>query len=102
MPLQLYLVLPIAVIIVGMLLLTASAFFLGFSVVEALPRWPLRQNRAGAYVHCRYCFFGRAHVREGIARVEDDDLVEVTCFLCTSCNLPQWRVTRSPVLKRAA
>jgi hypothetical protein len=51
---------------------------------------------------CRYCRFGRAHLHEETARVEGDDLVEVFCYVCRSCGLPQWVVERSPVLKKAA
>ena len=51
---------------------------------------------------CRYCRFGRAYLHEETARVEGDDLVEVRCFVCRSCGLPQWIVLRSPVLKKAA
>jgi hypothetical protein len=48
---------------------------------------------------CRYCFFGRARLAEQTARVEADDLVHVRCWVCSSCGLPHWTVTRSPVLK---
>jgi hypothetical protein len=51
---------------------------------------------------CRYCKFGKAHLHEETARVEGDDLVEVRCFVCRSCGLPQWIVLRSPVLRKAA
>lgn len=52
--------------------------------------------------HCRYCYFGRTDACEEVARVEGDDLVEVTCFVCRSCGLPQWNLKRTPVLGRAA
>lgn len=51
---------------------------------------------------CRYCHFGHARLSEESAHVEGDDLVEVRCFVCRSCGLPQWNVQRSPVLRRAA
>jgi hypothetical protein len=51
--------------------------------------------------HCRYCFFGRARLSGETVRIEDDDLVEVRCFVCSSCGLPQWTVHRSPVLNVA-
>lgn len=51
---------------------------------------------------CRYCFLGWARVCEERARVEGDDLVEVRCFVCRSCGLPQWTVERVPVLRKAA
>jgi hypothetical protein len=52
--------------------------------------------------HCRYCFLGRAHLHDESLRLEGDDLVEVKCFVCKACGLPQWSVARSPVLRRAA
>lgn len=51
---------------------------------------------------CRYCFLGRAHLHEESVRVDGDDLVEVRCWVCRSCGLPQWTVARTAVLKRAA
>jgi hypothetical protein len=50
---------------------------------------------------CRYCWFGRAQLTEQTARVEADDLVTVRCWVCSSCGLPHWTVTRSPVVKPA-
>lgn len=51
---------------------------------------------------CRYCLFGCARLREEHTRVEGDDLVEVRCWVCASCGLPQWTVARTAVLKRTA
>lgn len=51
---------------------------------------------------CRYCFLGWAKICDERAQVEGDDLVEVRCYVCRSCGLPQWTVERSPVLRRAA
>jgi hypothetical protein len=48
---------------------------------------------------CRYCLLGRARLTEQTARVEADDLVTLRCWVCGSCGLPHWTVTRSPVLK---
>lgn len=53
-------------------------------------------------VRCRYCHIGRAYLHDGTARIDGDDLVEVKCFACRACGLPQWKVERSPVLRRAA
>jgi hypothetical protein len=102
MPLHADLLITIAAILFGISIVTAAAFLLGAVAVRVLPWWPLRGKETGAHVHCRYCYFGRAYAREESVRVEDDDLVEVTCFVCRTCSLPQWRVQRSPVLKRAA
>jgi uncharacterized protein with PIN domain len=48
---------------------------------------------------CRYCLMGRARLTEQTVRIEADDLVTVRCWACSSCGLPHWTVTRSPVLK---
>ncbi len=51
--------------------------------------------------HCRYCYWGKAHLTEENVHVEGDDLVDVRCFVCRSCGLPQWIVSRTPVLRQA-
>ena len=71
-------------------------------VVFSIPRTRLHLNhtaREGTRA-CRYCFFGRAQLLEQSAHVEGDDLVEVKLFACTSCGLPQWSVSRGPVMAR--
>jgi len=94
--------LAILVVILGLGIVTTAAFFAGFTIVRVFPGWSLRRSEASDSIPCRYCVFGRAHAREETVRVEDADLVAVTCYVCGSCSLPQWRVERSPVLKRAA
>jgi hypothetical protein len=102
MPLNTDILLPALATLAAFGIITAVAFWIGFETVRFLPWWPLRRPDDGVSIHCRYCHFGHAYVHEESARVEDDDLVEVTCYICRSCSLPQWRVQRSPVLKKAA
>jgi hypothetical protein len=103
MPLHTDLVLPALAALSGLALLSATAFILvSCATVRALLLLPFHCDGPGRHVTCRYCHFGRAYPREETVRVENHDLVEVTCFVCRTCSLPQWRVQRSPVLKRAA
>jgi hypothetical protein len=102
MPLNTEILLPVLATLAGLGVVASAAFVLGFATVRVFPWWPLRRHDDGSSIHCRYCYFGRAYVQDETARIEDDDLVEVTCYVCRSCSLPQWRVQRSPVLKRAA
>jgi hypothetical protein len=88
--------------IAGLVALTVSvAFLAGLMVVRTIRRRPSRRVGENERRPCRYCFFGRAVLTEERAQVEEDELVEVTCYVCRSCGLPQWTVERSPVLKRA-
>jgi hypothetical protein len=43
---------------------------------------------------CRYCRRGSAALREETVRLDGDDLVDVRCYVCASCELPQWSVER--------
>jgi hypothetical protein len=43
---------------------------------------------------CRYCRRGSAALREETVRLDGDDLVDVRCYVCSSCGLPQWSVDR--------
>jgi hypothetical protein len=43
---------------------------------------------------CRYCRRGSASLREETVRLDGDDLVDVRCYVCSSCGLPQWSVER--------
>ena len=88
----------VSVALVGVLGATAGHLYLRFS-----SRLPFVRSAVDVETrHCRYCYFGRAMLRDESARVEVDELVEVKCFVCSTCGLPQWSVMRSAVLKRAA
>lgn len=43
---------------------------------------------------CRYCRRGTAVLREERVRLEGDDVVDVRCYVCIGCGLPQWWVER--------
>jgi len=80
-------------------LLLALAFVVGRGLLAVVSA-----HRAGGRVkvakrRCKYCLFGRALMTEQKVHIEQDDLVSVRCWACTSCGLPHWTVRRSPVLK---
>ncbi len=89
--------------------LIASGIVVGFAGLVVAQRhlqpvawWPLGLRQIGDSRHCLYCRFGRSALFEESATVEGNDLVEVQCFVCATCGLPQWLVSRSPVLKKTA
>jgi hypothetical protein len=43
---------------------------------------------------CQYCRRGEATLREETVRLDGDDLVDVRCYVCSSCGLPQWWIQR--------
>ncbi len=70
--------------------------------------WLARQSAAGGdgvvktpvCKRCQYCTLGYARMTEERVRCEGDKLVEVRCFVCSSCGLPQWTVCRIPIIER--
>jgi hypothetical protein len=46
---------------------------------------------------CQYCRRGEATLREETVRLDGDDLVDVRCYVCSSCGLPQWWIQRRGV-----
>jgi hypothetical protein len=55
---------------------------------------PSHQREVSEERKCRYCRRGSAVLREETVRLDGDDLVDVRCYVCTSCGLPQWSVER--------
>lgn len=55
-----------------------------------------------AHRACRYCRTGQAVLLEEAIRLEAGEMVETRCFVCTRCGLPQWSVTRSPLVPHAS
>jgi hypothetical protein len=49
---------------------------------------------------CRYCHWGRAHLTAAKAYCEADELVEVQCYTCSRCGLPQWTIMRTELFER--
>lgn len=89
--------------LLGAGILAAVAMLAAHAIARATGSTLWFRKRGGAECkHCRYCYFGCSRLHEETARVEGDDLVEVRCFVCSSCGLPQWTVQRSAVLKKAA
>lgn len=43
---------------------------------------------------CQYCRRGEALLREETVRLDGDDLVDVRCYVCANCGLPQWWIQR--------
>jgi hypothetical protein len=43
---------------------------------------------------CRYCRGGIAVLVEETIRLDGDELINVSCFACNQCGLPQWSVDR--------
>jgi hypothetical protein len=43
---------------------------------------------------CQYCRRGEAILREETVRLDGDDLVDVKCYVCSNCGLPQWWIER--------
>lgn len=86
-----------AVILASLVLLVRETYYLAASLWFPRAAMPHHERKA-----CRYCRLGRATLSDESVRVEGDDLVEVRCFVCCSCGLPQWTVIRTPVLKSAA
>jgi hypothetical protein len=50
--------------------------------------------------HCCYCRRGAAVLREESVRFDGDDVVDVRCYVCTGCGLPQWWVGRRHLAPR--
>jgi hypothetical protein len=104
MPLSLEQVLPLAIIASAVLVCVTSCIVFVPAVYRKVSSrfWLGGWGDTTHQRRCRYCRLGRAQLHEETARVEGDDLVEVRCFVCRSCGLPQWTVNRSAVLKKAA
>jgi hypothetical protein len=51
---------------------------------------------------CQYCRTGEALLVDETIRVESGELVETKCYVCASCGLPQWLVTRTRAMGRAS
>ena len=92
----------IAYSIGGIVCLAALALAARFFWLVLQERRSRTAGGVAAMRHCRYCHWGKAFMKEETARVEGDDLVEVRCYVCTSCGLPQWSVERSPVVQVAS
>ncbi|HLJ68892.1 MAG TPA: hypothetical protein VKX16_16165 [Chloroflexota bacterium] len=91
-----------AVVIAGLICLGVVAYAARYVFLLLADRRAASSGQPAATRQCRYCHLGRARVREENASIEGDDLVEVRCYVCGSCGLPQWTVQRSPVLKVAS
>jgi hypothetical protein len=55
---------------------------------------PANQHTDSNARKCQYCSRGEAQLREETVRLDGDDLVDVRCYVCSSCGLPQWWVER--------
>jgi hypothetical protein len=65
-----------------------------------------RARAARAYPYemtlpCRYCHWGMSELADETVRFEGQDLVDVRCFVCRSCGLPEWSISRTPLVKCA-
>lgn len=49
---------------------------------------------------CRYGCLGRAYLVEEKTQYEGREFVEVKCFVCRRCGLPQWAVNRTRLAER--
>lgn len=43
---------------------------------------------------CQYCRRSAAALREETVRRDGDDLIDVRCYVCSNCGLPQWWLER--------
>lgn len=104
MPLPLEHLYPLIIVFCVTLGLVGAAviFFVHFGPDVAWRLVGYRHAPADGQRPCRYCLLGRASLHEEKVALEGDDLVEVRCFICQSCGLPQWTVARSAVLRKAA
>jgi hypothetical protein len=77
-------------------IVAAAAFVLydTWLTARSLPPWHDDPGRR----RCRYCHWGQAYLAQESVRREGDDVVEVRCFACASCGLPQWTVERIPLV----
>ncbi|MGH2447028.1 MAG: hypothetical protein ACRDFS_00250 [Chloroflexota bacterium] len=50
---------------------------------------------------CRYCHLGQVCPAGESVKCEGDDLVEVTCYVCRRCGLPQWIIRRTALIPSA-
>lgn len=87
-PAALYLIAALGVIVI--LAFTAVRF--GAFRRQAVS--PVEESDAAATRKCAYCRRGEAALREETVRLDGDDLVEVRCYVCALCGLPQWWVER--------
>jgi hypothetical protein len=55
---------------------------------------PSNQRAESDARKCRYCRRGSAALREESVRLDGDDLVDVRCYVCSNCGLPQWWIER--------
>ena len=85
--------LPLIVVAIG---LAAMVAFSVFRTVVTRFREPSHPDSQGGpdVRKCKYCRRGVAMLREETVRLDGDDLVDVRCYVCTGCGLPQWWVER--------
>jgi hypothetical protein len=50
---------------------------------------------------CCYCLWGEAYLIEDIYRRTPDGTTLVRCYVCRACGLPQWHVSKVPLLTLA-
>jgi hypothetical protein len=92
----------VAVVVVAAVLVTGLAGFLLLASRRELAHGRLtprhhRDEGPNRRRRCRYCYWGQAELTEETVRLDGDHLVDVRCFVCGSCGLPQWWVDRTPV-----
>jgi hypothetical protein len=94
--------LPSLSLLISPLLLTLAfglAIAIAFIVMRvatsrAESNFPTNQPAESDVRKCRYCRRGSASLREETVRLDGDDLVDVRCYVCSNCGLPQWSVER--------
>lgn len=92
------LVVPLLVCGSAMVCTVAYNAFSRFDEARRLRKDPL----AVTSHHCRYCYWGVAHMEADQVRFEGDDIVETRRFVCHRCGLPQWTVLRTPILRKVS
>jgi hypothetical protein len=88
---------PLLLVALGALLVAAGLLALNFAVFrrQGAPSPAITMDAETR--KCRYCRRGDAVLREESVRLEGDDLVDVRCYVCAGCGLPQWWIGRRAI-----
>ncbi len=78
------------------IVIAASMFAVRRGAVHWRTPHPTDASTGGNSRPCRYCRGGVAVLVEESIRLDGNAFVNVACYACTECGLPQWSVDRKP------
>ena len=80
----------------------ASIMFIGYNLWLTIRDVRARHDLAARTEsrRCRYGCLGKAYLVEEKGQYEGREYVEVKCFVCKRCGLPQWAVNRTRLAER--